>query len=204
MNSIKIFLSALLLITGSLNTKNASLTEAERKYASGVLEETRNTLLSKVKGLSPAQLAFKADSSSWSVAQCVEHIAITENNLFAYAQSALKVAADPSKRKDVKLSDEDVLKMIVDRSSKFQAQEAVKPTGKFGDFQTTLKEFTSKRENNISYINTTTDDLRNHYNDFPFGKIDAYQTIIFMAGHSKRHTAQIDEILHNPDFPKGK
>jgi hypothetical protein len=201
MTSVKIFLSALLLITGSFNN-TASLTDAERKYASELLQESRNTLLTKVKELSPAQLAFKADSSAWSVAQCVEHIAITENNLFAYAQSSLTAAADPSKRSEVKFSDEQVLKMIVDRSSKFQAQEAVKPTGKFGDFQAALKEFTSKRDKNISYINTTTDDLRNHYNDFPFGKLDAYQTIIFMAGHSKRHTAQIDEIMQNANFPE--
>jgi 60 kDa SS-A/Ro ribonucleoprotein len=39
-------------------------------------------------------------------------------------------------------------------------------------------------------------------NDFPFGKIDTYQTILFMAAHSRRHTAQIEEILNNPGFPK--
>jgi len=201
MNPIKIFLCALLVVTVSFRN-NTGLSDAERKYASGLLQESRQTLLTKVKGLTLAQLAFKADTASWSVAQCVEHIAVTENGLFGYAQSALKSPADPSKRDSVKLSDADVLKMITDRSSKFQAQDAVKPTGRFGDFQGALKEFTTLRNKNIGYINTTTDDLRNHYNDFPFGKIDAYQTIIFMAGHCKRHTAQIDEIMQNPNFPK--
>ena len=191
----------MLFVTVSFNN-TAGLTDSERKYASGLLQESRETLLTKVKGLTPAQLAFKADSSAWSVAQCVEHITITEDGLFDYAQSALKVPADPSKRNEVKLRDEDVLKMITDRSSKFQAQDAVKPTGKFGDFQTTLKEFISRRDKHINYVTTTTDDLRNHYNDFPFGKIDAYQTIIFMTGHCNRHTAQIDEIMKNANFPK--
>ncbi|HTE27966.1 DinB family protein [Flavitalea sp.] len=201
MNSIKILLCALLFVTASFNN-TAGLTDSERKYASGLLQESRKTLLTKVKELTPAQLSFKADSSSWSVAQCVEHITIIENGLFDYAQSALKVPADPSKRNEVKLRDEDVLKMVADRSSKFQAPESAKPNGKFGDFQATVKEFISRRENHINYINTTTDDLRNHYNDFPFGKIDAYQTIVFMAGHCKRHTAQIDEIMQNANFPK--
>jgi hypothetical protein len=49
-------------------------------------------------------------------------------------------------------------------------------------FESTLPEFKTKRDNNIKYIKTTADDLRNHYNDFPFGKIDRYQTILFMAG----------------------
>src|SRR5215218_1738793 len=34
-----------------------------------------------------------------------------------------------------------------------------------------------KRDASIEYIKSTSDDLRNHYNDFPFGKFDTYQTI---------------------------
>ncbi|HEY0769759.1 MAG TPA: DinB family protein, partial [Sphingobacteriaceae bacterium] len=59
-----------------------------------------------------------------------------------------------------------------------------------------------KRDDHINYVKTTTDDLRNHYVDLPFGKLDAYQIILFMAAHSKRHTDQIDEILSNANFPK--
>ena len=201
MSSIKIVLCTLLFLTVSF-TNSVGLTDAERKYASDLLQESRETLLTKVKGLTPAQLAFKADSSAWSVAQCVEHIAIAEGGLFDLAQSTLKVPADPSKRSEVKLSDDEVLKMIENRSMKFKAQEAVLPTGKFGDSQTTLKEFISRRDKHIDYINTTTDDLRNHYYDFPFGKVDAYQTIVFLVGHCKRHTAQIDEVMQNANFPK--
>jgi hypothetical protein len=203
MKPIKVLLCVLLLATVSFRN-NAGLTDAERKYLSGLLTESQETLLSKVKGLTPAQLAFKADDASWSITECVEHIATTENGLFGYSQSALKTAADPSKRDSVKFSDADVLKMINDRSSKFKAQDDVKPTGKFTNFQGALKEFTTLRNKNIEYIKTTSDDLRNHYNDFPFGKFDAYQTIIFMAGHSQRHTAQIDEIMQNAGFPKSK
>ena len=94
--------------------------------------------------------------------------------------------------------------MITDRSTKVKTSEPFEPTGKFGSFEATLTEFQTKRDNNINYINNTSDDLRNHYNDFPFGKIDTYQTILFMAAHSKRHTDQIEEILNHPDFPKKK
>jgi hypothetical protein len=201
MKPIQALLCVVLVITVSFR-HNAGISDAERKYAAGLLQESRDALLTKVKGLTAAQLAFKADSASWSVAQCVEHIAITESGLFGYAQSALKSPADPAKRDSVKLTDADVLKMITDRSSKFQAQDAVLPNGKFGSFQAALNEFTSLRNKNITYIKTTADDLRNHYNDFPFGKVDAYQTIIFMVGHCNRHTAQIDEIMQNPAFPK--
>lgn len=201
MKTKKLLFAAIAIVTMSFNN-SASLTEAERKYATNLLQETRENLLKKVNGLTPEQLNFKADATSWSVAECVEHIAITENNLFGLSQMALKEPADPSKRNEVKMSDEAVVKMITDRSSKFKTSEAFEPTGKFGTYEATLDEFKTKRDNNIKYIKTTSDDLRNHYNDFPFGKVDSYQTILFMAGHTKRHADQIEEIMKNVNFPK--
>ncbi len=92
--------------------------------------------------------------------------------------------------------------MVTDRSTRAKANEVLKPTGKFGTYEATLKEFKAKREHSINYIKTTTDDLRNHYNDFPFGKVDAYQTMLVMTAHSKRHTDQIEEIMKHVNFPK--
>ena len=179
-----------------------TLTDAERKQAVDLLQEGKDNLLKKVKGLSKEQLNFKPTSESWSVAECVEHIAISENNLFGFAQMGLKEPADPSKRSELKMTDEAVVKMISDRTNKFKTSEAFVPSGKFGTFEATLNEFVTKRDANINYIKTTSDDLRNHYNDFPFGKIDTYQTILFMAAHSKRHTAQIEEVMAHTNFPK--
>lgn len=202
MKSIKLLLFTIAIVTMSFDHSDSSLTDEERKYALNLLKETKEDLLKKVKGLTPMQLNFKADEGSWSVAECVEHIAITENNIFGFAQTGLKGPADPSKRNEVKMTDEAVVKMISDRTNKVKTQEAFEPTGKFGSFEATISEFVTRRENNIKYIKTTSDDLRNHYNDFPFGKIDTYQTILFMAGHSKRHTDQIKEVMNNPKFPK--
>jgi len=68
-----------------------------------------------------------------------------------------------------------------------------------------LKEFLAKREPNTQYVNTTADDLRNHFFTFPveaLGTVDSYQLFLFMAGHTKRHTLQIEEVKSNPAFPK--
>jgi len=205
MRTLKFFLIALALVSTSFDRPDTTLTESERKYAINLLQETKDNLVQKVKGLTTEQLNFKADANSWSVAECVEHIAISENNIFGFAQMGLKEPADASKRSEIKMTDDQVVKMISDRSNKVKTQEAFEPTGKFGSFEATLGEFKTKRDNCINYIKTTSDDLRNHYNDFPFGKIDTYQTILFMAAHSKRHTDQIDEVMKNPNFPrKGK
>jgi hypothetical protein len=204
MKPSKLILFIIAFASMSFYHLDSSLTVAERKYATNLLKETKENLLKKVKSLTAEQLNFKADTSRWSIAECVEHIALSENNIFGFAQMALKEPADPSKRAEVKMTDEGIIKMITDRSTKVKTSEPFEPTGKFGSFEATLTEFQTKRDNNINYINNTSDDLRNHYNDFPFGKIDTYQTILFMAAHSKRHTDQIEEILNHPDFPKKK
>jgi hypothetical protein len=200
----KLILFAVAIVMMSFADSATQLTESERKYAMELLQDTKDVLMKKVTGLTQEQLNFKPDVNSWSVAECVEHIAISENNIFGFAQLSLQQPADASKRSEVKMTDEALVNMISDRSTKIKTREPFEPTGKFGTFDATLAEFKTKRDGNINYIKTTTDDLRNHYNDFPFGKIDTYQTILFMAGHTRRHTAQIDEVMKHANFPKGK
>src|SRR6187402_2850854 len=204
MKQVKLLLFIVAFVTMSFDVPAPGLTDAERDYASKYMQETKDDLLKKVKGLTPEQLNFKADANTWSIAECVEHIAISENNIFGMAQGAMQQAADPSLRKDVKTSDEEIVNMITDRTHKVKTQQPFEPTNKFGSFEASLKEFKAKRDDNIKYIKTTSDDLRNHYNDMPFGKIDSYQTILFMAAHSRRHTEQIVEVMNNPGFPKAK
>jgi len=204
MKQTKFLLLVLALVTMSFDVPAPRLTDAERDYAAKFLQETKDDILKKVRGLTSEQLNFKSAENSWSVAEVVEHLAISENNLFGFAQSAVQQPADPSLRKDVKMTDEGIIAMITDRTHKVKTQEAFEPKNKFGSFEASLKEFKTKRDDHIKFIKTTSDDLRNHYNDFPFGKIDTYQTILFMAAHSKRHTEQIVEVMNNPGFPKGK
>ena len=202
MKTLKFIILTLAIASMSFSRLDSTLTEAERNYAVGLLQSTRENLLKKITNLTPGQLNFKPGPSHWSIAECVEHIAIAENNFTGFIQTSLKEPADPSKRTEIKMSDDDILKMITDRTNKVKTSEMFQPSGKFGSFEATLNEFKTKRANSITYVKTTSDDLRNHYNDFPFGKIDTYQTILFMAGHSKRHTEQIEEIISNPNFPK--
>jgi hypothetical protein len=202
MKTLKFALIVMAAFTMSFDLPTATLTDAERKYALELLQNTKDDLLKKVKGLTPEQLNFKADANSWSIAECVEHITLAESQIFDFAQSGLKEPADPSKRSEVKTKDDELVARVADRSQKREAQETMKPTGKFGSYDATLSDFKTQRDNHIKYIKTTSDDLRNHYNDFPFGKLDTYQTILLMAAHSRRHTAQIQEVLANPNFPK--
>ncbi len=197
-----IILPILMLVLVSFTVSDAKLTKAERAFAIAEMTKTHDHLLSAIEGLSEAQLNFKSSPESWSIKECVEHIALSENIIFGMQQGTLEVAPDPSKRSEIKMTDEQILAMITDRSNKVKTKTPFEPTGKFGSHENTLKEFTTKRAEHIAYVKNTEDDLRNHYAEFPFGTIDAFQTLLFLSGHTERHVLQIEEIKASEGFPK--
>ncbi|MEQ9403767.1 MAG: DinB family protein [Cyclobacteriaceae bacterium] len=182
-------------------TAQTTLTKEERSKAIEHLKATQAELLKTVKGLSEAQLNYKSGEDSWSIANCVEHLAISENNIFGIVQMTLQNDPDPSKRAEVKMSDDEIIGLIESREQKVKTRPEFEPTNKYGSYEATLTEFKDKRKSNMKYVKSSEDDLRNRYFDFPFGKVDAYQVVLFMSGHTKRHTDQIKEVMADAGFP---
>ena len=92
---LKATLFSIVLISLSTPIKT-TITDAERKYLVDFMTKTKHRLLKDVKGLTAAQLNFKPDSTRWSVAECIEHINLTENSNYNRVIEALKAEADPS------------------------------------------------------------------------------------------------------------
>ena len=200
----KLFLFVFVAIASSfcVPLKN-SITPEERKLALDYFQKTKDRFLNDVKGLSAAQLNFKADTSRWSIAQCIEHITLAENMIWGWNMAMLKQPAAPEKKSEVKFSNEALIAATTDRSKKFNAPEMLRPTSKFPSTADALKTFTSRRDSTIAYIATTNDDLTNHYMVHPaLGTLNIYQGLLFLAAHSERHTLQIEEVMANANFPK--
>ncbi|NND16649.1 MAG: DinB family protein [Eudoraea sp.] len=192
-------LMALFLLSPALSQQ--ALTEEERSMTVAELENTRAMLEENTTGLTEAQLNYKSAEGAWSIAECVEHLAISENAFGEMIKGALAAEADPSKRAEVKMSDGDLLNMIRDRSSKIKTAEPFEPSGKFGTHEETLGAFKGLREMHIALVRETEDDLRNRYGQLPFGTIDGLQVILFMSGHTERHVKQIMEIKESEGYP---
>jgi len=197
------FLFGAILALG-FSTKDAdSLSKKERKFAANYLKETRDGFLKDVKGLSEAQLNFKTAPERWSVAQCIEHIAVAENALFTGLQKSLQIPADTARRAEITASDTTVLRVVTDRSHKSTAAEFLQPDGKFSGTVEAMSSFKDRRQKTIDYILTTNDDLRHHYSKHGImGTIDDYQAILLIAAHCRRHTLQIEEVMADQNFPK--
>jgi hypothetical protein len=196
------FALLIVLTSAGLRLAPGTLTPDERKFAIDYYEKTKARLLSDVKGLSANQLNWKADTSRWSVYQCTEHIALAETQIWQWIQGMNQQPAAPQRRAEIKVTTEQMIGMLNDRSHKFHAPAELVPEAQFPNQEAALAAFVSRRDSTIAYIKSTQDDLKDHFLAAPFGTIDLYQGLIFLAGHSARHTLQIEEVMASPGFPK--
>jgi hypothetical protein len=196
-----ILLLTTMLVSGNYLQMN-TLTEQERSYSVAQLETSRQKLLAEMEGLSEAQLNFKPAPDKWSIAQVVEHIGLAEMGIGQIVQQTLKTAADSAKRKEIKVTDEQIRQRLTNRSGKAQSPEIIKPTGRFADIKQAIVFFTTERNKNIEFIKSTQEDLRDRYWQHPAtGVIDLYQAILLISAHCERHTAQIVEIKNSEGYP---
>jgi len=197
----KVILPIVLLALFGFGVIIPGISDAERKMAEDHLKQTMARLNETVKGLNENQLNFKPTPESWSVAECVEHLAISENMFNGMLKNALKETANSAMRDSVTMSDEKLVGFISVRDTKVKTPEPFEPSGKFGTHEETLEAFRTKRQEHIEYVQTTKDDLRNHYGKLPFATIDGLQIILFMSGHTERHVKQMEEVMAHADFP---
>jgi hypothetical protein len=183
---------------------STTLTQPERDKALASLQATHDKFLQSISGLSEKQWKFKAAPDRWSVAEVAEHITVAESGIFGLVQQKVMPGpATPDKRASVAGKDDIILTKMIDRSVKAKAPEFLQPTGRFANHDDLVKAFEQARGNTMSYVRTTSDDLRDHFFDHPvFGTLDAYQWILLISAHSARHTEQIEEVKADPNFPK--
>lgn len=181
-----------------------TLTAQEREAAIKQLQITRDNFLKSIGGLSQKQWTFKSAPDRWSVAEVAEHITISESTIFGFVQKQIMQSpAAPEKRDQVKGKDEIVLEKVPDRSHKVQAPEFLRPTGRWATEADLTKAFEDNRATTIEYVRTINDDLRDHFLDHPvLGTLDGYQWLLLISAHCARHTAQIEEVKADPNFPK--
>jgi hypothetical protein len=194
-------LMTLVLMGGAAAASAQDVTQAEKDRALQYLETTKKGVLDATKGLSEAQWNFKAGPDRWSVAQVMEHIAVAEDFIRGMVKEKLMMAPAGEAGRDVRKTDEAVLAMVPDRTTKAQAPEPLVPTNRFGSPEGSIKHFVETRAATEDFLKTATG-LRDHVTDSPMGKLDGYEFVLLIAAHSERHTKQINEVKADPNFPK--
>jgi uncharacterized damage-inducible protein DinB len=191
---------ALLFIASPVAAQSADV-QQDRAAAVKYLEETRQAFLKSIENVTPAQWTFKASPTSWSIAETAEHIGLAEGTIFGMITGQMIQAPAPAP--GAVPPDDKVIALVTDRTSKFQAPEVLKPTNKWATRDALVKDFNAARDKSIAWVKTTTEDLRAHASPHPaLGSMDAHQWVLLLAGHSARHTAQIEEVKTAAGYPK--
>jgi len=193
--------SVLLLMAGAATASAQEVTQADKDKALQYLETTKKNVLEATKGLSEAQWNFKSGPDRWSVAQVMEHIAAAEDFIRGTLKEKIMMAPAGEAGRDVKKTDDAVLAMVPDRTTKVQAPEPLVPTNRFGSPDGAIRHFVESRAATEDFLKTATG-LRDHVTDSPMGKLDGYEFVLLIAAHSERHTKQINEVKADPNFPK--
>jgi DinB superfamily len=200
-------LALLLSVCAMYSTAAAAtqdVSQAEKDRALQYLESTKRGVVDATNGLSDAQWNFKPAPDRWSIAEVMEHLAAAEDILRTMTQEKVMTTPEiaPRDPAELKKIDEGVLAQLPDRSHKIQAPEPLRPTNRFGSPADAEKHFLESRATTEAYLKTTPD-LRGHAVDSPMGvKLDGYEWILLIAGHSERHTKQMLEVKADPNFPK--
>src|SRR6185503_13044343 len=156
------------------------------------LEHSRMVLLDAIADVkTDAQWNYKPGPDRWSVGECVAHI----------IAAALKAPALPIAQQST-AGDAVIVKMIRDRTTKFQAPAAIEPTGKVVPKAQAIKDFEAARARSLQYVRTTQDPLREHGAGTPPNITTAYQLVLMMSGHTERHTAQLLEVKASAAYPR--
>jgi hypothetical protein len=200
--SARIVVLCLAAFTLSLAPARAqTLTQQERDTLLKHLDQTRQAFLASIAGVSEAQWKFKAAPDRWSIAEVAEHIAVSETTILQLVTD--RVLKSPAAPRDPNaVSDAKLLEGLLDRTSKFQAPEMLRPASRWATRDALAKDFAAAREKTAAYVRSTTDDLHGHSAPHPvFKTLDGYQWILLLSGHAARHTAQIEEVKTSPGYP---
>jgi hypothetical protein len=175
------------------------MTPAERERALADLAETREQYCRLAQSLSRTQLHHRPAPDRWSVAEALEHIIVVEGRVFDRIGAALQ---QPPRASESAMQDEHLVQLTAGRTGKLKAPEPLIPSGRWPEDRL-LEEFERVRGRCVEFARTTNIDLRQHGFPHPFfGDLDCYQWLLLVPAHCRRHLAQAEEVMADPNFPR--
>ena len=137
----------------------SGMTDDDREHLLVHFQMTTQMVAEQVRGLSPAQLEYKASPDRWSIRECVSHLAVAEPDYWRDLQQAVK-ASPNMKGKKSSATDADIMWYGIDRVVHTKTGGGHEKVDTYKDLGEALGKFQTLRATMIEYIKTTNDDLR--------------------------------------------
>lgn len=149
----------------------------------------REALLASVSSLDDTQLNKRADHSSWSIMEVLEH-------LFLIEMVVANAIAEEAKNEGSIRTDDKPIHFTVDRRHKVKAPSFIEPSGEFMTIEEVRIKLNKSRKALVNaFVNVEESVLEQKSYPHPvFGPLSLKQWVPFVGLHEKRHLEQIEEI----------
>lgn len=172
------------------------MTGQERDLLVDLLVTSQQALVTAVAGVAPGQWTLAPGGDRWSIAQCAEHLLLSEHALLGMVRSQILAApAAPDAASSARGRDGIVVAAMRDRSQRSKTFPFLEPQTVAATPAVFVASFLTARTATLRYVRETTDALHDHVAPLgALGELDAYQWLLLLASHTERHVAQIEEV----------
>ena len=172
--------------------------QAQRDALLPLLEASRERFLGSFAGISEEDARVRPDENSWSVLDCVEHIAVAETGMLRLLQTTQQPRTPDAPNREQYFSER-----MGTRERRVESPEGGRPTGRFSSLAEAAMQFEKARARTIRFVQENLVDLRTTQVTHPHalvGNVSSYEMVIIMARHAERHALQIQDVRSNPAF----
>lgn len=164
--------------------------ESDRRRDLRLLAEGREAVFEAVRGISEEDAARRPTPDRWSVLECLEHICVTEDNMYEAFTNRIPRVDKPGRRD----REEQIILGTPLAQEKLTAPERLLPTGRFASVADALEHFSRARARIIEYVERCDRDNRLYRAKHPtIGEMTGEEFLIIIALHPARHANQIRE-----------
>jgi hypothetical protein len=163
---------------------------ADREQILRLIAESDAALVAAVAGVSEEGARIRPEPQRWSVLECVEHVILVEDGVFA----SISVRSTPGAPAVEPRREGQILRGMTKREYKISAPEFAEPTGRYSSLAEVLQEFRKRRARTVAYVEQYQDDPRNRTTSHPvLGPVNCQEMFLVLALHPARHALQIRE-----------
>ena len=165
--------------------------ENERHQILTLLQQGRAAVPAAVAGVGNELASRIPAPGRWSILGCVEHIAFSEDYLFAQMGKAV-VSSTPAINP---VREAKMLARGTDRSRRIESPPEGHPAGAFPTLAAAIAHFLASRDRTIDFVQKNRADLRAQMTWHPIlGDANNYEMLLSICVHALRHAKQIEEI----------
>jgi hypothetical protein len=169
-----------------------ALRDSGREEILRMLQEGMDAVSEALSGIDASAAMRRPRAESWTVLECVEHLALTERSLLQQLKEAK--ACDESREdraREAKFQD-----LALNRARRIEAPDLVRPASESASLEQALEGFEAARRETVRFVEGFRGDLRWWVTQHPLitRPVNCHEMLLLMAMHPKRHALQMGEI----------